>query len=75
MANEGHLREAYPMGASHRGRLRRENDIDGVCNLERQSAQVDAEIEQRVYVPYGLTPRGDEVKIVEGDKSWQTRNS
>jgi hypothetical protein len=39
----------------------REDDLDRVRNLERQIAQVDAEIDQRVY---GLSP--DEIKIVEG---------
>ena len=41
-----------------------EDDLDQVRNLERQIAQVDAEIDQRVYALYGLTE--EEVKIVEG---------
>jgi hypothetical protein len=41
-----------------------EDDLDRVRNLERQIAQVDAEIDQKVYALYGL--RGDEVKVVEG---------
>jgi type I restriction-modification system DNA methylase subunit len=44
--------------------VRREDDLDRVRNLERQIAQVDAEIDQRVYALYGLTQ--DEIKIVEG---------
>jgi hypothetical protein len=44
--------------------VRREDDLDRVRNLERQIAQVDAEIDQRVYKLYGLTE--DEVKVVEG---------
>lgn len=44
--------------------LRREDDLDRVRNLERQIAQVDAEIDKRVYVLYGLTE--DEITIVEG---------
>lgn len=44
--------------------VRREDDLDRVRNLERQIAQVDAEIDQRVYALYGLTE--DEIKIVEG---------
>jgi hypothetical protein len=44
--------------------VRREDDLDHVRNLERQIAQVDAEIDQRVYVLYGLTE--EEIKIVEG---------
>ena len=44
--------------------VRREDDLDRVRNLERQIAQVDAEIDQRVYVLYGLTE--DEIRIVEG---------
>lgn len=42
----------------------REDDLDRVRNLERQIAQVDAEIDQRVYALYGLTE--EEIKIVEG---------
>src|SRR6266545_8205760 len=44
--------------------VRREDDLDRGRNLERQIAQVDAEIDQRVYALYGLTE--DEIKIVEG---------
>ena len=44
--------------------VRREDDLDRVRNLERQIAQVDAEIDQRVYGLYGLSP--DEIRIVEG---------
>jgi adenine-specific DNA-methyltransferase len=44
--------------------VRREDDLDRVRNLERQIAQVDAEIDQRVYALYGLTQ--DEIKLVEG---------
>ena len=43
----------------------REDDLDRVRNLERQIAQVDEEIDQRVYVLYGLTE--DEIKVVEGE--------
>jgi Eco57I restriction-modification methylase/restriction endonuclease TaqI-like protein len=43
--------------------VRREDDLDRVRNLERQIAQVDAEIDQRVYALYGLTK--EEIKIVE----------
>ena len=44
--------------------VRREDDLDRVRNLERQIAQVDEEINQKVYALYGLTE--DEIKIVEG---------
>jgi hypothetical protein len=44
--------------------IRRDDDLDRVRNLERQIAQVDAEIDQHVYALYGLTE--DEVKVVEG---------
>ena len=44
--------------------MRREDDLDRVHNLERQIAQVDAEIDQRVYALYGLTE--EEIRIVEG---------
>jgi hypothetical protein len=44
---------------------RHEDDLDRVRNLERQIAQVDVEIDQRVYALYGLTE--DEVKMVEGE--------
>ena len=43
--------------------VRREDDRDRVRTLERQIAQVDAEIDQRVYALYGLTE--DEIKVVE----------
>jgi len=46
--------------------VRREDDLDRVRNLERQIAQVDAEIDQRVYALYGLTE--EEIKIVEEDR-------
>jgi len=42
----------------------RDDDLDRVCNFQRQIAQVDAEIGQRVYALYGLTE--EEIKIVEG---------
>lgn len=42
----------------------REEHIDRVRNLEKQIAQVDAEIDGRVYALYGLTE--DEIRIVEG---------
>ena len=45
--------------------VRREDDLDRVRNLEKQIAQVDEEIDQRVYVLYGLTE--DEIKVVEGE--------
>ena len=44
--------------------VRREDDLDRVRNLERQIAQVDVEIDQRVYALYGLTE--EEIRIVEG---------
>jgi hypothetical protein len=40
------------------------DDLDRVRSLERQIAQVGAEIDQRVYKLYGLTE--EEIKIVEG---------
>ena len=43
---------------------RREDDLDRVRNLEKQIAQIDAEIDQRVYALYGLMD--EEIKIVEG---------
>ena len=43
--------------------VRREDDLDRVRNLERQIAQVDEEIDQRVYALYGLTE--EEITIVE----------
>ena len=42
----------------------RDDDLDRVRNLEKQIAQVDAEIDQRVYALYGLTE--EEIKIVGG---------
>jgi len=44
--------------------VRHDDDLDRVRNLEKQIAQVDAEIGQRVYALYGLTE--EEIKIVEG---------
>ena len=46
--------------------VRREDDLDRVRHLERQIAQVDAQIDQRVYALYGLTE--GEIKIVQGAK-------
>jgi hypothetical protein len=43
--------------------VRREDDLDRVRHLKRPIAQVDAEIDQRVYALYGLTE--DEDKVVE----------
>ena len=43
--------------------VRREDDLDRVRNLERQIAQVDEEIDQKVYALYGFTE--EEIKIVE----------
>ena len=40
------------------------NDLDRVGNLEKQIAQVDAEIDQRVHALYRLAE--EEIKIVEG---------
>jgi hypothetical protein len=40
------------------------NNLDQVRNLEKQIAQVNAEIDQQVYALYGLTE--EEIKIVEG---------
>ena len=45
--------------------VRREDDLDRVRNLERQIAQVDEEIDQRVYALYGLTE--EEIRIIEGE--------
>ena len=45
--------------------VRREDDLDKVRNLEREIVRVDAEIDRRVYVLYGLTD--EEIKIVEGN--------
>ena len=49
---------------NERQSVRREEDLDRVRNLERQIAQVDEEIDQRVYTLYGLTE--EEIGIVEG---------
>jgi hypothetical protein len=48
--------------------LHREDDLDRVRNLEKQIAQVDAEIDRRVYRLYGLTE--EQIKIVEGGRLW-----
>jgi len=42
----------------------RDDDLDRVCNFQKQIAQVDSEIDQRVYALNGLTE--EEIKIVEG---------
>ena len=42
---------------------RREEDLDGVRNLEREIVRVDGVIDRRVYVLYGLTE--EEIRIVE----------
>ena len=44
--------------------MRREDDLDRVHHLERQIAQVDEEIDKRVYTLYGLTE--EEIKILRG---------
>ena len=44
--------------------VRPEDEYDRVRNLERQIAEVDAEIDRRVFVLYGLTE--EEIKVVEG---------
>ncbi len=44
--------------------VRPEEDLDRARSLDRQIAQVDAEIDRRVYELYGLTE--EEIKIVEG---------
>ena len=72
MANEEQraidlLRPAFsgtPPSTGEGSGMRREDDFDRVRNLERQIAQVDAEIDQRVYALYGLSE--DEIGIVEG---------
>jgi hypothetical protein len=43
--------------------VRREDDLDRVRSLERQIAQVDAEIDQKVYALYGLTE--EEIRVIE----------
>ena len=40
-------------------------DLDNVSGLAEQMAQVDAEIDQKVYALYELTE--DEIKIIEGN--------
>jgi len=58
-------RKARDLGESHGMQsMRCEDALDRFRNLERQIAQADAEIDQRVYALYGLTE--DEVKVVEG---------
>lgn len=37
--------------------MRREDDLERIRNLEREVARVDEEIDERVYVVYGLTGR------------------
>ena len=44
--------------------VRREDDLDRVRHLERQIAQIDVEIDKKVYELYELTD--EEIKIVEG---------
>jgi hypothetical protein len=44
--------------------VRPEDDLDHARHLDRQIAEVDAEIDQRVYKLYGLTE--GEIKVVEG---------
>jgi hypothetical protein len=44
-----------------------EGDLDRARNLDRQIAEVDAEIDKRVYELYGLTK--EEIKV------WRERNS
>lgn len=51
--------------------VRHEDEYDRVHNLERYIAEVDAEIDRRVYALYGLTE--EEIKIVEGKYSSQRR--
>jgi hypothetical protein len=43
--------------------VRPEDDLDRARQLDRQIAQVDAEIDRRVYALYGLNE--EEIKIVE----------
>ena len=45
--------------------VRPEEDLDRVRNLERQIAQVDTEIDRKVYALYGFME--DEVTVVEGN--------
>jgi hypothetical protein len=44
--------------------VRLEEDLDRARSLDRQIAQIDEEIDKRVYVLYGLAEQ--EIKIVEG---------
>jgi hypothetical protein len=44
--------------------VRPEEDLDRARRLERQVAEVDAEIERWVYELYGLTE--EEIRLVEG---------
>jgi len=44
--------------------VRPEDDLDRARHLDRQIAEVDAEIDQRVYKLYGLTE--EEIKVVAG---------
>ena len=64
MVSRGWIEERILALQKERQSVRREEDLDRVRNLERQIAQVDAEIDQRVYALYGLTE--EEIKIVEG---------
>ena len=47
------------------------NDLDSVSGLAEQIAQMDVEIDQKVYALYELTE--DEIKIIEGNESRQWR--
>ena len=66
MSNEAKYHRALSLLALQKERqsVRREDDLDRVRNLEREIARVDEEIDQRVYVLYGLTE--EEIGIVEG---------
>ena len=44
--------------------VRREDDLDGVRNMEREIVRTDEEVDRQVYVPYGLSE--EENKILEG---------
>jgi hypothetical protein len=57
-------RDSYRSGRYNETQVRREAGLDRVRNIQRQIAQVDAEINQRVYALYGLTE--EEIKVVEG---------
>jgi hypothetical protein len=50
---------------TERQSVKPEENLDRVRNLEKQIALVDEEIDQRVYVLYGLTE--EEIKIVVGN--------